>query len=158
MSHVQRPTPPLLSALARHSPGVTTTTTTTTLILPTYTPNPSFLVFIAGDSPSAAPLILRSPVTTTLTPTTTKQIPEGLVTAIPEMEVLIEEIDALYVEHAGPKSVTLSREQVQERLTVWSKALLASLPAFIQEEVRGSCGVLSTWQFEVGRKSYVPVW
>lgn len=67
-----------------------------------------------------------------------EKIPEGLVTAIPEMEVLIEEIDALYVEHAGPESSsnTLSREEVQERLTVWSKALLASLPAFIQEEVR----------------------
>ncbi|CBJ31829.1 RecName: Full=Pyrophosphate--fructose 6-phosphate 1-phosphotransferase subunit beta; Short=PFP; AltName: Full=6-phosphofructokinase, pyrophosphate dependent; AltName: Full=Pyrophosphate-dependent 6-ph [Ectocarpus siliculosus] len=64
-------------------------------------------------------------------------IPEGLVAAIPEMEVLIEEIDALYVEHAGPESSsnTLSREEVQERLTVWSKALLASLPAFIQEEL-----------------------
>lgn len=58
-------------------------------------------------------------------------------TAIPEMEVLIEEIDALYVEHAGPESSsnTLSRDEVQARLTVWSKALLASLPAFIQEEV-----------------------
>lgn len=68
---------------------------------------------------------------------TRKQIPEGLVTAIPEMEVLIEEIDALYVEHAGPESSsnTLSRDEVQKRLTVWSKALLASLPAFIQEEV-----------------------
>ena len=53
------------------------------------------------------------------------------------MEVLIEEIDALYVEHAGPESSsnTLSRDEVQARLTVWSKALLASLPAFIQEEV-----------------------
>lgn len=53
------------------------------------------------------------------------------------MEVLIEEIDALYVEHAGPESPStiLSREQVQKRLTVWSKALLESLPAFIQEEV-----------------------
>lgn len=57
--------------------------------------------------------------------------------AIPEMEVLIEEIDALYVEHAGPdsESNTLSRKEVQERLTDWSAALLASLPAFIQEEV-----------------------
>lgn len=65
------------------------------------------------------------------------QIPEGLVVAIPEMEVLIEEIDALYVEHAGPNSgsKTLSRKEVQERLTDWSAALLASLPAFIQEEV-----------------------
>lgn len=84
-----------------------------------------------------------------------KKIPEGLVTAIPEMEVLIEEIDALYVEHAGPESSsnTLSREEVQDRLTVWSKALLASLPAFIQEEVcchRKSCvcfGVLSVFLF-----------
>lgn len=51
--------------------------------------------------------------------------------------MLIEEIDALYVEHAGPESPStiLSREQVRERLTVWSKALLESLPAFIQEEV-----------------------
>lgn len=53
------------------------------------------------------------------------------------MEVLIEEIDALYVAHAGPdsESNTLSRKEVQERLTDWSAALLASLPAFIQEEV-----------------------
>lgn len=58
--------------------------------------------------------------------------------AIPEMEVLIEEIDALYVEHAGAQSgaKTLSRGEVQARLTSWSAALLASLPAFIQEEVR----------------------
>ena len=58
--------------------------------------------------------------------------------AIPEMEVLIEEIDALYVEHAGPESEskTLSRQEVQERLTGWSRALLTSLPAFIQEQVR----------------------
>ncbi|CAM9510914.1 unnamed protein product, partial [Laminaria digitata] len=64
-------------------------------------------------------------------------IPEGLVVAIPEMEVLIEEIDALYVEHVGPNSEsnTLSRQEVQKRLTGWSAALLASLPAFIQEEV-----------------------
>ena len=57
--------------------------------------------------------------------------------AIPEMEVLIEEIDALYVEHAGPDSEAkaLSRTEVQKRLTGWSAALLASLPAFIQEEV-----------------------
>lgn len=66
-------------------------------------------------------------------------------TAIPEMEVLIEEIDALYVEHAGPKSRTLSREQVQERLTVWSKALLDSLPAFIQEEVSKTLEGFATW-------------
>ncbi|CAM9173104.1 unnamed protein product, partial [Sphacelaria rigidula] len=59
-------------------------------------------------------------------------IPEGLVAAIPEMEVLIEEIDALYVEN---NSKTLSRSEVQERLTTWSAALLASLPAFIQEQV-----------------------
>lgn len=53
------------------------------------------------------------------------------------MEVLIEEIDALYVEHVGPdsESKTLSTQEVQERLTGWSKALLASLPAFIQEQV-----------------------
>lgn len=64
-------------------------------------------------------------------------IPEGLVVAIPEMEVLIEEIDALYVEHAGPDSEAnaLSRTEVQKRLTGWSAALLASLPAFIQEEL-----------------------
>lgn len=57
--------------------------------------------------------------------------------AIPEMEVLIEEIDALYVEHAGlgSESKTLSTQEVQGRLTGWSKALLASLPAFIQEQV-----------------------
>lgn len=70
----------------------------------------------------------------------TKKIPEGLVVAIPEMEVLIEEIDALYVQHAGPNAEanTLSREEVQDRLTDWSSALLASLPPFIQEEVRFS--------------------
>lgn len=55
--------------------------------------------------------------------------------AIPEMEVLIEEIDALYVEN---NSKALSRSEVQERLTTWSAALLASLPAFIQEQVRSS--------------------
>ncbi|CAM9430307.1 unnamed protein product [Discosporangium mesarthrocarpum] len=59
-------------------------------------------------------------------------IPEGLITAIPEMQVLIEEIDALYG-HEGPKALT--REEVQSRLTRWSAALLSSLPIFIQEQV-----------------------
>lgn len=63
------------------------------------------------------------------------QIPEGLVAAIPEMEVLIEEIDTMYVENDFK---TLSRSQVQERLTSWSAALLTSLPAFIQAQVRFS--------------------
>lgn len=51
------------------------------------------------------------------------------------MEVLIEEIDDMFVE----SKATLSREQVQERLTSWSAALLSSLPAFIQEQVRVLC-------------------
>lgn len=49
------------------------------------------------------------------------------------MEVLIEEIDAVYAE--SQTKATLSRKEVQERLTSWSAALLTSLPAFIQEQV-----------------------
>lgn len=60
--------------------------------------------------------------------------------AIPEMEVLIEEIDAVYVEN---ESKTLSRGEVQGRLTTWSAALLNSLPAFIQEQVRAILGSYS---------------
>lgn len=56
--------------------------------------------------------------------------------AIPEMEVLIEEIDAVYAE--SKTKATLSRKEVQERLTSWSAALLTSLPAFIQEQVNTS--------------------
>lgn len=61
------------------------------------------------------------------------KIPEGLVAAIPEMEVLIEEIDAMYVENDFKP---ISRGEVQQRLTSWSAALLTSLPAFIQAQVR----------------------
>ncbi|CAM9151356.1 unnamed protein product [Choristocarpus tenellus] len=60
-------------------------------------------------------------------------IPEGLIRAIPEMEVLIEEIDVLYADSDPLKAI--SREDVQSRLTSWSAALLSSLPVFTQEEL-----------------------
>lgn len=66
-------------------------------------------------------------------------VPEGLVQALPEMAVLIEEIDAIYAERyeetgqAGGGSISL--QKVQGRLTRWSSALLQSLPPFIQQQV-----------------------
>mmetsp|Transcript_12000 Transcript_12000/g.15155 ORF Transcript_12000/g.15155 Transcript_12000/m.15155 type:complete len:1183 (-) Transcript_12000:326-3874(-) len=59
-------------------------------------------------------------------------IPEGLITALPEFSVLIDEIDALY---DSMKVQELALEDALPRLSKWSAALLSALPSFAQQEM-----------------------
>ncbi|CAM9806155.1 unnamed protein product, partial [Phaeothamnion confervicola] len=61
-------------------------------------------------------------------------VPEGLIAAIPEMSVLIEEIDAIYAEAPANANPGHSVDDIVGRLTRWSAALLSSLPPFIQSQ------------------------
>jgi pyrophosphate--fructose-6-phosphate 1-phosphotransferase len=57
-------------------------------------------------------------------------IPEGLIESIPELRLLISEIDAAF-----ESKVDLTLADLREDLTLWSKALLDSLPAYIQAQL-----------------------
>jgi len=59
-------------------------------------------------------------------------IPEGLITALPEFSVLIDEIDAVYDKIDAE---TLTVEEALPQLSQWSGALLSALPAFVQQEL-----------------------
>jgi hypothetical protein len=72
-------------------------------------------------------------------------LPEGLVEFIPELRNLITEIDTLYndantanVSKEGTKH--LESSYVKERLTLWSRAILDSLPDFMQSSLLLSRG------------------
>lgn len=56
-------------------------------------------------------------------------IPEGLLLAIPDVRVLLREIDAVFRESSKAE---LTVEEVAASLTTWSAALLSSMPAYIQ--------------------------
>lgn len=92
-------------------------------------------------------------------------IPEGLIESIPEFRMLMQELDEAYAashhKHAAPtftatatadtttdaatgttsstatkrKHAALSAKELGEKLTVWSRALLYSLPDYIQSEL-----------------------
>jgi len=61
-------------------------------------------------------------------------IPEGLIESIPELGMLISELDAAFLAIKKTKdNVTL--EDLRTDLTLWSKALLDSLPPYIQTQL-----------------------
>ncbi len=65
-------------------------------------------------------------------------IPDGLVQSIPEMAVLIEEIDDMYKEKyqkTGDMTTAIELEEVTPRLTKWSEALMRSLPQCIKQQL-----------------------
>ena len=61
-------------------------------------------------------------------------IPEGLIESIPEFRMLIQELDAAYTTVHG-ESVRMTATELNAKLTVWSRALLNSLPDYIQSEL-----------------------
>ena len=70
-------------------------------------------------------------------------IPEGLVDVIPELKLLNTELDQIYAE-AKASNVNPSNIEVRGKLTVWSQALLSSLPDFMQVAVLRSRGTEAT--------------
>lgn len=64
-------------------------------------------------------------------------IPEGLIESIPELGMLIAELDAAYVsaKASNPEGTKLKMEDLTADLTLWSKALLDSLPNYIQAQL-----------------------
>ena len=73
-------------------------------------------------------------------------IPEGLVDSIPELKLLISEIDAVYVESS---STSIESSELRSKLTMWSRALLDSLPDFMQAALLLSRG--SDTHFQVSQ-------
>jgi len=63
-------------------------------------------------------------------------VPEGLIAALPEFHVLLDEIDAVY-ESCSQSGQTLSPEEVLPKLSSWSAALLSAIPLFLQYELLG---------------------
>ncbi len=61
-------------------------------------------------------------------------VPEGLIEFIPEMRVLIDELNALLALHAGGDAET-QRRRAAEQLTAPSAAVLESLPGNIREQL-----------------------
>ena len=68
-------------------------------------------------------------------------IPEGLIAAIPELIMLNREIDLILSE----KSVTSA--DVYDKLSVWNRALLTSLPSYIQEQLLSARSSIGSLQF-----------
>jgi len=62
-------------------------------------------------------------------------VPEGIIDSIPELKLLITELDVIF---DGSSSVNL--ESIRSQLTHWSRALLDSLPDFMQAELLLSRG------------------
>ena len=73
-------------------------------------------------------------------------IPEGLVDSIPELRLLISEIDGVFAE-AGNTAIEASN--LRSKLTMWSRALLDSLPDFMQSALLLSRG--SDTHFQVSQ-------
>ena len=59
-------------------------------------------------------------------------IPEGLIESIPEFKMLIEELDEAYASGTESAPRRLTAAELHSHLTVWSRALLNSLPDYIQ--------------------------
>lgn len=68
-------------------------------------------------------------------------IPEGLIESIPEIKLLLQELDAAYASTSaaatsnGGEVGELTAELLRDELTVWSKALLDSLPEYMQAQL-----------------------
>ena len=60
-------------------------------------------------------------------------IPEGLIESIPEFHMLIREIEAAYASSEVEKAH--KKAEIANKLTVWSRALLFSLPEYMQSEL-----------------------
>lgn len=76
-------------------------------------------------------------------------IPEGLVDSIPELRLLISEIDGVFAECGNAPLDALS---LRSKLTMWSRALLDSLPDFMQSALLLSRG--SDTHFQVSFVEY----
>uniref|UniRef100_A0A7S1U0B8 Pyrophosphate--fructose 6-phosphate 1-phosphotransferase n=1 Tax=Phaeomonas parva TaxID=124430 RepID=A0A7S1U0B8_9STRA len=78
-------------------------------------------------------------------------VPEGLLPAVPEVGVLIAEIDDLFKTQTPSSGRAFTVEEVIPSLTAWSAALLQALPVFAQEQLlleRQSDGKLQLQQVE----------
>eukprot|EP00968_Pinguiococcus_pyrenoidosus_P025934 scaffold7039_cov255-Pinguiococcus_pyrenoidosus.AAC.18 len=76
-------------------------------------------------------------------------VPEGLLPAIPEVGVLIGELNELFAKQGNPPSIPAS--EAMKCLTSWSGALLQALPTFAQEQLllqRQSDGNIQLQQVE----------
>ncbi len=65
-------------------------------------------------------------------------VPDGLVQSIPEMAVLIEEIDDMYkgrYNKTGEMATQIELNKVLSGLTKWSSALMDSLPEYIKQQL-----------------------
>lgn len=80
-------------------------------------------------------------------------IPEGLLDSIPELGMLISELDAVF---ANPATVVhedpaLTVAEVRQHLTMWSKSMLDSIPAYLQHQImlsRNTSGEVALSQAE----------
>lgn len=62
-------------------------------------------------------------------------VPEGVITAVPELRALIKELDNIFYELKRKKGERITLQEALERLTGWSSAVLQYLPDFIQEQL-----------------------
>ncbi len=65
-------------------------------------------------------------------------VPDGLVQSIPEMAVLLEEIDDMYKEKyhkTGDMTTPIELKEISPGLTKWSAALIQSLPEYIKQQL-----------------------
>ena len=67
-------------------------------------------------------------------------IPEGLMDSIPELSMLNSELDGIFKQDQEIMKRSMDSVLIKSRLTVWSRALLESLPDFIQVELLHSRG------------------
>lgn len=81
-------------------------------------------------------------------------IPEGLVDSIPELRLLISEIDGVFAECGNTH---LENADLTSKLTMWSKALLDSLPDFMQSALLLSRGSDTHFQVITSLFFYHPI-
>lgn len=63
-------------------------------------------------------------------------IPEGLIESIPEIRLLLQELDAAYASSSeGKDGPPHTAKGLKEGLTLWSRALLDSLPEYMQAQL-----------------------
>jgi len=62
-------------------------------------------------------------------------VPEGVITSVPELRVLIKELNDVFFELKRKKGEKITMKEALDRLTGWSAAVLQSLPGFIQDQL-----------------------
>jgi len=71
-------------------------------------------------------------------------VPEGLVDSIPELKLLMTELDSIFAqgkkEDKAYELYKVDADYINSKLTVWSRALLDSLPDFMRAEMIGQRG------------------